>query len=166
MRKQLINDLYRLFTMKPNIDVFPHVRKDTFTRFCDSRQVIYNRNPDGGVVGVLTWMRYKKNGGSQVAGKGDVQLCQIAVHPDHQKRGVGAMLLSVLIDHTIQLGGKIIGLSVRADNTKAISFYKKYGFQKVGEKEWDEGGVKIPGYVYQYKIKPLCQTKGRTKIPI
>ncbi len=54
----------------------------------------------------------------------------IAVDPDHQRRGIGRLLL----DAVIQRAGEDANytLEVRVSNTPAIALYEAYGFEGVG----------------------------------
>ncbi|MFI7694488.1 GNAT family N-acetyltransferase [Nonomuraea sp. NPDC049655] len=53
---------------------------------------------------------------------------------DHQGRGVGTQIFPLIADVARQFGRKRIILfgGVLADNTRAISYYNKHGFQQVG----------------------------------
>ncbi|MBM4424851.1 MAG: GNAT family N-acetyltransferase [Chloroflexi bacterium] len=55
-------------------------------------------------------------------------IATIAVHPSHQRRGIGRALLSACEAATRQ---PIIKLSVRASNQPAIALYKQFGYQRV-----------------------------------
>ena len=49
-------------------------------------------------------------------------------------------------------------LSVRSENTRAIDFYKKYGFLKVSDIEWGKT-KQVKGEVYLLEQKPLFRYK-------
>jgi ribosomal-protein-alanine N-acetyltransferase len=59
-------------------------------------------------------------------------VCTLAVHPDWRGHGLGALLLSGLIEHCMTLGAAVATLEVRRSNLVAQSLYEKYGFAKVG----------------------------------
>lgn len=72
---------------------------------------------------------------------GELTLMNIAVHPDTQSKGYGAMLLQDLIDFAS--GGPLhckaalnypIFLEVREHNRSAIALYRKFGFQDIGRR--------------------------------
>jgi RimJ/RimL family protein N-acetyltransferase len=46
--------------------------------------------------------------------------------------GIGSHLVEMLLSHAKSVGLKSVNLFVRSDNERAISLYKKYGFEKVG----------------------------------
>lgn len=56
----------------------------------------------------------------------------LAVRADAQRRGVGAALLTALLDRAAVLGVTTVALEVRADNAAAIALYARHGFQAVG----------------------------------
>ena len=62
----------------------------------------------------------------------EAHICTLAVHPDWQGRGLGALLLTSLIEHAIELDAAIVTLEVRASNLMAQKLYRRYGFAQVG----------------------------------
>lgn len=56
----------------------------------------------------------------------------IAVAPMHQGHGLGARLLTELIDESARRRCKRLDLEVRADNEVAIALYERHGFTRVG----------------------------------
>ena len=62
----------------------------------------------------------------------EVHLVNIAVHPDHQSWGVGALMLDRLIDAAITDGMRIVTLEVRESNVDAQRFYRKFSFHVIG----------------------------------
>lgn len=59
----------------------------------------------------------------------EVHIHDLAVVPEHRRKGVGSALLGQLLARTI--GTRRIRLEVRASNLAAQAFYKKHGFQEV-----------------------------------
>ena len=57
------------------------------------------------------------------------QIATFGVIPSHQRSGIGSMLIERAIDKAWRLGIKSIDLSVRVENPRAISIYKRYGFK-------------------------------------
>lgn len=55
----------------------------------------------------------------------------ISVVRDYWGKGIGSMLMNELIAHGKNVGLGGISLEVRTDNTRAISLYKKFGFEKI-----------------------------------
>jgi len=56
----------------------------------------------------------------------------IAVRRDRQNEGIGARLLTALIDEARQRDEPMVGLEVRADNPVAQRMYRNFGFEQVG----------------------------------
>lgn len=53
----------------------------------------------------------------------------LSVHEKYHKRGIGSTLLSIAFEKAIESGFKALSLIVFADNTNALKFYEKRGFQ-------------------------------------
>lgn len=62
-------------------------------------------------------------------------ICQIAVHPEIQRRQLGSAMMDEIINDCYAKRVQTLTLEVRASNTKAINFYLKHGFEKVTVKE-------------------------------
>ena len=68
---------------------------------------------------------------------GEVTLMNIAVHPDAQGRGYGAVLMQDIIDFASDQEGGLnyaVFLEVREHNTAAIALYRKFGFRDIGRR--------------------------------
>ena len=76
---------------------------------------------DGDLIGYI--------GSQSVMGESDMM--NVAVHPDHRRKGVGEMLVLALCE---ALSGEntSLALEVRSSNAPAISLYEKLGFVQVG----------------------------------
>ena len=68
-------------------------------------------------------------GSQSVMGESDMM--NVAVHPDHRRKGLGEMLVLALCE---ALSGEntSLALEVRSSNAPAISLYEKLGFVQVG----------------------------------
>lgn len=53
----------------------------------------------------------------------------LSVHERYHNRGIGSTLLSIAFEKAIESGFKTLSLIVFADNTNALRFYEKRGFQ-------------------------------------
>ncbi len=58
----------------------------------------------------------------------EIHLLNIAVHFEHQKKGVGSLLMDSMLKQASVMGVSKVYLEVRSKNEKAILFYKKYNF--------------------------------------
>ena len=61
-------------------------------------------------------------------------MMNIAVHPDHRRRGVAEALVERLSDALRLRGSKALTLEVRVSNEPAIRLYEKLGFSQVGRR--------------------------------
>lgn len=59
-------------------------------------------------------------------------ITNVAVHPDHRRKGLGEILVFRLIEAAEEAGLEKFTLEVRAGNRDAIALYKKLGFQEDG----------------------------------
>ncbi len=64
----------------------------------------------------------------------ELQVTFIAVHPMHQRKGLGRFLLSDLIERSKSLQTNHINLEVKYNNDPAKAFYKSMGFKTVGHR--------------------------------
>lgn len=62
----------------------------------------------------------------------EVQVNNIAVHPDYRRRGLGEALLRYVIKRAKDQGVNFISLEVRRSNLAAQSLYRKLGFEPLG----------------------------------
>ncbi len=77
---------------------------------------------DGEVVGYI--------GSQSVLGESDMM--NVAVHPDHRRRGIAEMLVNALSHDLKERDNVCLTLEVRVSNKPAIALYEKLGFQQVG----------------------------------
>ncbi len=62
----------------------------------------------------------------------ELHITSIAVHPMHQRKGLGKLLISDLIKRSISFKTNLIFLEVKDTNESAKALYKKMGFQIKG----------------------------------
>lgn len=65
---------------------------------------------------------------------GEAHVSTIAVAPQWRRKGLGALLLTWLIDHALEHDSSVISLEVRESNVPAQSLYLGYGFERVGRR--------------------------------
>jgi len=65
---------------------------------------------------------------------------RIAVHPDHQGRGLASRLITAALDKFQQMGLKCVELDVDIVKNGAIKLYEKFGFKimRVATVNYDE----------------------------
>jgi [ribosomal protein S18]-alanine N-acetyltransferase len=64
--------------------------------------------------------------------EGEIQLLNLAVHPERRGKGLGKFLLTGMIEKGISEGVNNICLEVRPSNLSARNLYKKLGFHETG----------------------------------
>ena len=64
----------------------------------------------------------------------ELHITSIAVHPIHQRKGLGKLLMSELIKRSDSLLTNHIHLEVKDTNQPAKAFYKSMGFKIVGNR--------------------------------
>jgi len=62
----------------------------------------------------------------------DVDIHNLAVHPDYRRRGIGRILLSTMIHGARERGFKRVTLEVRKSNSVAQQLYRSLGFELNG----------------------------------
>ena len=72
--------------------------------------------------------------GSQTV-MGWTDMMNVAVHPDHRRRGVGRQLIEELILQLKAQGSECLTLEVRASNESAKALYFGLGFAEVGRRK-------------------------------
>jgi ribosomal protein S18 acetylase RimI-like enzyme len=79
-------------------------------------------------------------------------LGNIATHPDHRGKGIGAKLTANLC-HLLQKHTRHIGLNVKANNPAAIRIYEKVGFRILADFEEAIMDVMLDGVPKSYSIR-------------
>lgn len=64
--------------------------------------------------------------------RGEMDVINIAVAPEHRRRGVGEALMRWIIDLCKRKGVPLLWLRVRASNRVARRFYRRLGFKQRG----------------------------------
>jgi GNAT superfamily N-acetyltransferase len=67
------------------------------------------------------------------------KLDKLYVHPDRQRRGIGAILLHAVEDWARRQQAQRLRLQVNRGNAQAIRAYEKYGFRIVESRVFDIG---------------------------
>lgn len=65
---------------------------------------------------------------------GEAHVSTIAVAPRWRGRGLGALLLTWIVEHALEHDASVIRLEVRESNETAQSLYQSYGFEAVGRR--------------------------------
>jgi len=147
---KVIEDAMAIINLYP--DIFPHMYKQGFK--------LKKYFPNDGIVlqdGVLiTFNKYKKSGrlsrsATTFKKAGDFILHQIAsdrTHPGATKR-----VLDEFVTYCKKNHAENLFLAVKVSNTRAVSFYERFGFIKDSDIKWHskkEG--EIPGIIFRLKL--------------
>ncbi len=62
------------------------------------------------------------------------EIVNLAVHPEHRRRGLGAELVGEVCRRLATAGAGTVCLEVRESNAGAIAFYGEMGFREVGRR--------------------------------
>jgi len=96
---------------------------------------------NGGILGALRRLGGQANL-SRIAGyggfwfiTGEAHISTIAVHPDYRGISLGELLLAGMLSRSIDLKAEYCVLEVRVSNAPAISLYRKYEFEIVGQRK-------------------------------
>jgi ribosomal-protein-alanine N-acetyltransferase len=63
---------------------------------------------------------------------GEADMMNVAVHPDHRRKGVAQALVTALVRALWEKDNHSLALEVRASNAPASALYEKLGFVQVG----------------------------------
>jgi [ribosomal protein S18]-alanine N-acetyltransferase len=65
----------------------------------------------------------------------ETEILNLAVEPLEREKGIGSLLLAVVVQHSQLQQVEKIFLEVRESNHAAIAFYQSHGFWKTGERK-------------------------------
>lgn len=80
------------------------------------------------------------------------ELSKCYVHPDHHGLGAAAELMHASIGAAAGAGARGLWLGVNSQNARAIRFYEKSGFRKVGTKSFTLGNTVEHDFVMERRI--------------
>jgi ribosomal-protein-alanine N-acetyltransferase len=87
-----------------------------------SHPLVILAGPSARVVGYVIYWQIQQ----------DVQVNNIAVHPDFRGRGIGEAALRAALALAVAAGAAFVTMEVRPSNAPALSLYRKMGFQVLG----------------------------------
>jgi ribosomal protein S18 acetylase RimI-like enzyme len=73
-------------------------------------------------------------------GADDLEIKRIYVLVSLHRSGLGRHFLDAAIDHAVAVGAKRLLLGVYKNNTRALAFYDRMGFEKIGVRQFEVGG--------------------------
>jgi diamine N-acetyltransferase len=80
------------------------------------------------------------------------ELSKCYVHPEHHGLGAAPELMKATLDHAAGSGAAAVWLGVNSQNAKAIRFYEKSGFKKVGTKSFRLGDAVEHDFVMERAV--------------
>ena len=100
---------------------------DHFRTYCD-RDGLLVAEWDGAIVGYVHF--------ATVRGETDcdAELLRLYVRSDSRNRGIGRALMAAALDHPLLSGTDRVILDVWEHNPAAMRFYRRFGFEVVGER--------------------------------
>ena len=81
-----------------------------------------------------------------------VELSKCYVHPEHHGLGAAAELMHASLQAAAAAGGAAAWLGVNSQNARAIRFYEKSGFRKVGTKSFTLGSTVEHDFVLERAV--------------
>ncbi|WP_461189030.1 GNAT family N-acetyltransferase [Arthrobacter sp. Z4-13] len=81
-----------------------------------------------------------------------VELSKCYVHPEHHGLGAAAELMHASLQGAAEAGGRGVWLGVNSQNARAIRFYEKSGFAKVGTKSFRLGSTVEHDFVLERAV--------------
>ncbi|MDI3241179.1 GNAT family N-acetyltransferase [Arthrobacter sp. AL08] len=82
------------------------------------------------------------------------ELSKCYVHPDHHGLGAAAELMHASIGAAAAAGARGLWLGVNSQNARAIRFYEKSGFRRVGTKSFTLGNTVEHDFVMERRLTP------------
>lgn len=103
---------------------------DKFARLFDdpNEYIIVSENEDG----IDGFIRLSSGKAGPVAGCSTMEISTLYVQPRHHGKGIGRLLLQQGIKYARAAGSVSVWLTTNSDNSPAIAFYVRHGFEKVG----------------------------------
>ncbi|UKA50592.1 GNAT family N-acetyltransferase [Arthrobacter sp. FW305-123] len=80
------------------------------------------------------------------------ELSKCYVHPEHHGKGAASRLIQASLANAADKGAAGVWLGVNSENAKAIRFYEKSGFQRVGTKSFKLGNTVEHDYVMERRL--------------
>jgi ribosomal protein S18 acetylase RimI-like enzyme len=90
---------------------------------------------------------------SSLEGKDAAQLQKIYVLKDFLGRGIGKCLLQIVVDHAVNRQIENLWLDVLKENTRAVLFYEREGFDALGEDTYTIGAQTFAFHLMMRRVK-------------
>lgn len=113
------DDLDEVHSIEKKSFPSPWSKKAFFLELKNKFSHLYVWEEDERVLGYIIWRSIA----------GEVHIINIAVHPEHRRKGIGKRLLEFCIEK--EKDAEYVVLEVRASNIPARNLYKNYGFREI-----------------------------------
>ncbi|MGP0224978.1 MULTISPECIES: GNAT family N-acetyltransferase [unclassified Paenarthrobacter] len=141
-------------------DIQAHLEKNlseaSFAGYLTDANITILVLDDGGQLNGYTMLIAKPAGDPDVAAVlsalPSTELSKCYVHPDHHGQGAASRLMRASLADAADKGAAGVWLGVNSENAKAIRFYEKSGFQRVGTKSFKLGDSVEHDFVMEYAL--------------
>jgi ribosomal-protein-alanine N-acetyltransferase len=83
----------------------------------------------------------------------EMEILNIAVHPDFRRKGIAARLLDRAFEICIKKGIAKSFLDVKKSNTAALNLYQKYGYKQIGVRKNYYPDTKEDALLFRYDFE-------------
>lgn len=103
---------------------------EKFSKLLDdpNEHIVVSENENG----IDGFVRMSAGKTGPVAGCSSMEIATLYVQPRHHGRGLGRLLLEEGLKYARDAGSPSVWLTTNSENSPAIAFYMKHGFEKVG----------------------------------
>ncbi len=115
----------------------------------DPTQFILVSENDDGIDGFIQVSSGNK---APVDGCSETEISTFYVQPRHHGKGIGKRLLDAALEHCRDHSVESVWLTTNAENSPAIAFYLKQGFEHVGETHFCIEDEAYLNNVYSYRL--------------
>ena len=106
-------------------------------------------------MGIDGFVAVRSTATPQLADCSPFEITTLYVQPRHQSGGRGGALLHHALDHCRSLGGESAWLKVNAENSRAIGFYHRHGFNRIGSMDFVIADKAYENYVMKTDLRRL-----------
>lgn len=121
MRLMQVEDVSTVLAIEQAVQAYPWTRGN-FTDALESGYLCYVDEADGCVQGFVVLMPCVD----------EAEILNVGVAAASQRRGIGRVMLSAMLDEAVSRGMLRMFLEVRVSNEAAIALYRSAGFNEVG----------------------------------
>lgn len=116
----------------------------------DPNQFILVSENEEGIDGFI---RVSSGSKAPASGCSSVEISTLYVQPRHHGKGIGKALLDAALEHCRRRGAASVWLTTNAENSPAIAFYLKQGFEHIGETHFHIGNEGYLNNVYSCRLQ-------------